>query len=126
LDGDGDCDNRTFRDSWRSGLPANLRRPTAADATRILDPDTDLDTDPWDGYIVWEQVIKVIDNVDPVFTQGCQIPDVCILDNTCGATVTLPTPEVDDCSPNVTITVTSDLGSGFGPFTAHTEYGTTP
>ncbi len=114
LDKDGDCDNRTFRDSWNA-----TSKPTAADATKQTGPDTDPDSDPWDGYIVYEQVIKVIDNVDPVFVNGCQIPDVCILSNGCSATVLLPTPEVQDCSPNVTITATSNIpggASGFGPF----------
>jgi len=114
LDGDGDCDDHTFRDSWRSGPVSN--RPTAAQSTQITDPDTDLDDDPWDGYIIYEQIIKVIDTVDPLYPNGCDIPQVCIENNTCGATVLLPTPEVQDCSPNLVFEVTSDLGSGFGPF----------
>jgi hypothetical protein len=114
LDGDGDCDDHTFRDSWRSGPAAN--RPTAAQATQITNPDTDPDTDPWDGYIVYEQIIKVIDDVDPLYPNGCDIPQVCIENNTCGATVLLPTPEVQDCSPNLVFDVTSGLGTGFGPF----------
>lgn len=112
LDGDGDCDNRTFRDSWNA-----TSKPTAANATQTTDPDTDLDSDPWDGYIVYKQVIKVIDDVDPVFPNGCDIDDVCILDNSCSATVLLPTPEVQECSANVTISASGDLGNGFGPFT---------
>ncbi|TAK30601.1 MAG: T9SS type A sorting domain-containing protein, partial [Saprospiraceae bacterium] len=112
LDKDGDCDDRTFRDSWSCGT-----YPGAANATTTLGPDTDLDSNPWDGYITYEQIIKVIDNVDPVFTNGCVIPDVCITDNTCGATVLLPTPEVAECSINVTITASGDLGSSFGPYT---------
>ncbi len=111
LDGDGDCDGRTFRDSWNAAS-----KPTVANATQITDPDTDPDSDPWDGYITYEQIIKVIDDVDPVFAGGCAIDDVEILSNGCTATVLLPTPDVQDCSPNVTITVTSDLGAGFGPF----------
>ena len=111
LDGDGDCDNRTFRDSWNAAS-----KPTAANATQTTNPDTDLDSDPWDGYITYKQIIKVIDDVDPVFANGCTIDDVEILSNACSATVLLPTPDVQDCSPNVTITATSDLGSGFGPF----------
>ena len=111
LDGDGDCDNRTFRDSWANGV-----YPDASIATQTLDPDTDFDSDPWDGYITYQQTIKVIDDVDPVFTNGCDIPDVCIEDNTCVAAVTLPTPEIDECSPDVTFQVSSDLGAGFGPF----------
>ena len=111
LDGDGDCDNRTFRDSWNAAS-----KPTAANATQTTNPDIDLDSDPWDGYITYQQIIKVIDNAKPVFTDGCAIPDVCISNNTCGATVLLPTPAVDECSTNVTISATGQLGIGFGPF----------
>ncbi len=120
IDGDGDCDDRTFRDSWRSGLPANMNRPTALDANRSIGPDTDLDSDPWDGYITFQQVIKIIDNVDPVFTNGCDIPMVCITDNTCAVGLVLPIPDVMDCSSNVTITAKIKIGgvwlNGFGPF----------
>ena len=111
LDGDGDCDDRTFRDSWNASS-----KPTAANATDITDPDTDLDSDPWDGFITYQQTIKVIDDVDPVFTNGCDIPNVCISDNTCGATVTLPQPEITECSSIVTLSASGDLGNGFGPF----------
>jgi hypothetical protein len=113
FDGDGDCDTRTFRDSWRVSPKS---KPGAAQATQTTDPDTDPDSDPWDGYITYQQTIKVNDTVDPVFTNGCTIPDVCIEDNTCSAIVVLPTPEITECSPNVTFNVTSALGTGFGPF----------
>lgn len=120
VDSDGDCDGRTFRDSWRSGTPSNTRRPTLLDATRNLDPDTDLDTDPWDGFITYQQVIKVTDNVDPVFTNGCAIPMVCIEDNSCDIDLSLPLPEVIDCNPNVNISAKIKIGgvwlSGFGPW----------
>jgi hypothetical protein len=69
-----------------------------------------------DGYIEYQQVIKVNDTGAPTFPDGCAIPDVSILDNSCGATVVLPEPATADCSPDVTVTVTSDLGAGFGPF----------
>lgn len=111
LDGDGDCDERTFRDSWNG-----TDFPGAADAGQDGAPDNDIDQDPWDGYITFEQTIKVIDNVDPVFADGCNVPDVCIEDNSCGAIITLPEPAIQDCSPDVTVTVESDLGSGYGPF----------
>ncbi|MEZ4932291.1 MAG: HYR domain-containing protein [Saprospiraceae bacterium] len=111
LDGDGDCDDRTFRDSWRS---CNL--PDAPEANNQFGPDTDPDFDPWDGYITYQQVIKVNDTVDPVFTNGCTPADVCISDNTCAADITLPTPDIDECSSLVTFSVTSDFGTGFGPF----------
>jgi hypothetical protein len=111
LDGDGDKDSRTFRDSWTVS-----NKPAAAQANVSVGPDTDTDSDPWDGYITYNQVIKVNDTVDPVFTNGCQIPDVCIEDNSCAATVILPQPAITECSPSVTFTVNSALGSGFGPF----------
>lgn len=111
--------HRTFRDSWNN-MPGKKHKPVRADNQSngpITDPDTDPDSDPWDGFITYQQVIKVFDTVNPVFTNGCTIPDVCILDNTCTATVTLPTPEIEECSPTVNFVVTSDLGTGFGPFT---------
>jgi hypothetical protein len=111
LDGDGDCDTRTFRDSWNA-----TSKPNANDATKTTGPDTDLDSDPWDGFITYQQTIKVNDTVDPVFANGCEIPDVCIGDNTCDVDLTLPTPDIDECSFNVSWQVTSDLGAGFGPF----------
>ncbi len=117
FDGDGDCDTRTFRDSWRVSPKS---KPGAAQATQSTDPDTDPDSDPWDGYITYQQTIKVNDTVDPVFANGCQIPDVCIDGNACSATVLLPTPTVNDCSPNVTITAQIRIGgvwlNGFGPY----------
>ena len=120
IDSDGDCDGRTFRDSWRSGSPSNLNRPTVLDANRTTGPDTDLDSDPWDGYITYQQVIKVIDAVDPVFANGCDIPMVCINDNTCAVDLLLPTPDVLDCSSNLTITAKIKIGgvwlTGFGPW----------
>ena len=112
LDGDGDCDDRTFRDSW-----AICNLPNAAKANQSTNPDSDPDSDPWDGYITYQQVIKVNDTVNPVFTNGCTIPDVCITGTTCVASFTLPTPDIDECSSFVTFSVTGELGTGFGPFT---------
>jgi hypothetical protein len=106
--------DRTFRDSWDG-----TATPGAAQGGADGAPDTDPDPNPWDGYITYEQVIKVIDDVAPSFVNGCDIDDVEILDNTCGATIMLPTPEVEDCSPNVTVSVfETDLpnGAGFGPY----------
>lgn len=115
LDGDGDCDDRTFRDSWN-----NASKPNVLNASQLLNPDTDDDSDPWDGYVIYQQVIKVSDSVDPVFTDNCQIPDVCIDGITCGATVILPEPAIDECSPEVNITAEILFGnswaSGFGPY----------
>ena len=115
LDGDGDCDTRTFRDSW-----AICNLPDAAHANQNTNPDTDPDSDPWDGFIEYTQIIKVKDSVDPVFTNGCAIPDVCITDNTCSATVLLPTPDVMDCTTNLTFTYEIYIGgqwlNGAGPY----------
>jgi hypothetical protein len=117
FDGDGDCDTRTYRDSWRVSPKS---KPGASSANQSSNPDTDADSDPWDGYITYQQVIKVNDSVDPVFTAGCQIPDVCIDASNCVATVVLPTPLVSDCSSNVSISASVTIGgvslSGFGPY----------
>lgn len=117
FDGDGDCDSRTFRDSWRV---SPLAKPAAAQATQTTGPDTDPDTDPWDGVIVYEQVMKVVDTVDPVLVGGCPvIPEVEILGNDCFATVNLPQPNVMDCSDMVLTSVVTTLpnGVGLGPYT---------
>ncbi|MCB0620000.1 MAG: hypothetical protein KDC41_15090, partial [Saprospiraceae bacterium] len=84
-DGDGDSDNRTFRDGWNTG-----GNPGTAD-----------------GYIDWSQVIKVVDNEAPIF----EVEDlqVCIVETDCDTNVTLPTPDVTDCSDEVDIFVTSNL-----------------
>lgn len=132
VDSDGDCDARTFRDSWRGTAPSPVPavitgtyrlRPTVIDAhgnSPYYNPDTDPDTDPWDGYITYQQVIKVQDTVDPVFTNGCTIPDVCIEDNSCGATILLPEPEITECTDQYTVTVQIQIGgvwlNGFGPY----------
>ena len=116
LDGDGDCDDRTFRDSWN-----DVHRPTASMADQQFVPDTDPDSDPWDGYIVYKQKMKVNDITDPVFSMGCALDSVLITDSTCTATVTLPTlsSTITECSPMVTMSVMTDLpgGIGFGPYT---------
>ncbi|MCB0520564.1 MAG: T9SS type A sorting domain-containing protein [Lewinellaceae bacterium] len=112
LDGDGDCDGRTFRDSWNA-----TSKPGAAQATQSTNPDTDPDSDPWDGQISYQQVIKVIDSTNPVFTAGCPAVTVGIFDTICATTVVLDTPDVSDCSPIISITANGDLGTGFGPFT---------
>jgi len=115
LDGDGDKDNRTYRDSWTVSS-----KPAAAQATQSTNPDTDSDSDPWDGYIIYKQVIKVNDTVDPIFTSGCSIPDVCIDGNNCATTVVLPQQAITECSPNVTLTARVKIGgvwlNGFGPY----------
>jgi hypothetical protein len=115
MDGDGDKDNRTFRDSWTT-----TAKPDANSATLLNGPDTDMDSDPWDGYITYKQVIKVNDTVNPEFADGCSIPDVCIDGNSCNTTLTLPQPAITECSPDVTLTAKMKIGGvwldGFGPY----------
>ncbi len=112
FDGDGDCDTRTFRDSWRTNPKA---KPGAANAGQATNPDTDPDLNPWDGYIAYTQVIKVIDPVDPVVS--CPpVFEVCILESDCDVTFELPEPAVTDCSETLTITASGELGTGLGPF----------
>lgn len=135
LDNDGDCDTRTFRDSWRGAVPvpnpfaptAYRLRPSVVDAynpntnpvVNFRNPDTDVDTDPWDGYITYQQTIMVNDAIDPVFVGNCQVPDVCINGNACSVNLLLPQPDISDCSPDLTVTAQINIGgvwvSGFGP-----------
>jgi hypothetical protein len=109
LDKDGiNFETRVFRDSWNG---TNFPGATEALTGLNLPPDTDIDLDPWDGFITYEQVIKVTDNVSPEFADGCDIPDVCIEDNTCSAKVDIPLPNVQDCSDDVTVTFTHNMGN---------------
>jgi hypothetical protein len=114
FNGDNECNSRTFRDSWRNSPQA---RPGAAQATNTTGPDTDPDSDPWDGYITYQQTIKVQDSVKPKFPVGCVVDTVKITGNSCLATFTLPKPVVDECNPDyVDITSNGPLGAGLGPF----------
>jgi hypothetical protein len=87
-DGDGDKDNRTFRDGYNtSGNPGVA-----------------------DGYITWKQIIKVVDEEAPTFT----IPQIdgCITDTDCDTDLTLPFPDITDaCSPEFDVTITGDFGT---------------
>ncbi|HFA51280.1 MAG TPA: T9SS type A sorting domain-containing protein [Bacteroidetes bacterium] len=50
------------------------------------------------------QVVTVIDQVDPLFTNGCAIPDVCTSIDACNIdSLIIPQPLVDDCTEGVTI-----------------------
>lgn len=97
LDGDGDCDNRTYRDSWNASL-----QPGLLQATQQFTPDTDPDLNPWDGVLQHAQVFKVVDTVDPYFVNGCSIPEYVIPSPDCEATITLPMPAIEECS-NLTV-----------------------
>lgn len=73
--------------------------------------------DPATGQGLWThvQTIKVVDNTPPeVFCSFS--PFMKLTDPECFGTVFLEEPLVTDCSPEITITATSDLGEGFGPF----------
>ena len=67
------------------------------------------------GQMTAEQVIVVMDNDAPEVV--CPA-DFTISTNTenCLGTVTWPQPNVTDCSDNIQISITSDLGVGYGPF----------
>ena len=86
-DGDGDRDERTFRDGWNSsGTPGTP-----------------------DGYIWWEQVIKVVDNDEPTFT----IPEIdgCIVEIDCDKDLVIPYPDITDvCSPDFEVDITGSFG----------------
>lgn len=110
LDGDGDCDSLTFRDSWTAA-----QMPGADVANQPFSPDTDPDSDPWDGYVTYQQVINVNDTVPPIMVD-CTIPDVCITGATCDTDVMLPFPEAVDCQETLNYSAVSELGIGFGPF----------
>ncbi len=105
LNGNGLKNNRTFQDGLNT-TNFNVNAPLYG-----AQPD---------GYITHQQVIKVIDNVAPVFSSGCELLDVCIEDNTCSASLELPTPQTSDCSADVEVTAKIKFGDswldGFGPF----------
>lgn len=73
---------------------------------------------PATGAGLWThvQTIKVVDNTPPVVFCSFS-PFMKLVDPECFGTVILEQPLVTDCSPEITITATSDLGEGFGPFT---------
>jgi hypothetical protein len=77
----------------------------------VFDPQND------PGLGIWEheQIIKVIDNSPPVVT--CPFSRfVKILDPFCYDTVSIPLPQVVDCSPDLSFEISSELGEGVGPF----------
>lgn len=67
---------------------------------------------------VWEhqQIVMVTDNTAPTFT--CPSNMVVSVDANCKASFSLPqVTNIQDCSQNVTVSVTSSFGNGYGPFT---------
>lgn len=100
LDLDGDQDERTFQDglntqNFDSNLPILGAQP--------------------DGYITYQQVIKVDDPTAPIVLCD-SVFNVCIFDTSCTADFELPLPDVIDCSIEIEVSAIGDLGSGIGPF----------
>jgi hypothetical protein len=101
LDGDGTKNNpRVFQD----GL--NTSNYVANAALHGAKPD---------GYIVYQQIIKVNDVTKPVISCDPVI-EICILEPDCDVTFSLPQPKAEDCSKELTYTATGALGTGLGPF----------
>lgn len=76
------------------------------------DPNDPTDT----GYYEGVQVLKVVDTAPPLITCPDEL-SVGITDTTCTTTITLPDiVSVMDCSPEITTSISSDLGDGPGPF----------
>ncbi len=78
----------------------------------------------WCTYIpggntgIWEgvQIIMVTDNAAPTFT--CPASFTVSVDANCKGNFSLPqVTNIQDCSQNVTVTVTSSFGNSYGPFT---------
>ena len=65
------------------------------------------------GIWVHVQIIEVSDTEPPVFTNPISNFNASTGGSACSGNVTLPFPEVSDCSDHITITVTGQLGSGF-------------
>lgn len=72
-------------------------------------------TDGGDGVLSFVQTISVVDHTPPVFTNACNLPQVCIYGTDCSGEVEIPLPEFAECSP-YEMSILSDLGVGPGPF----------
>lgn len=68
-----------------------------------------------DGVVVYQQIIKVNDDVAPVVSCDPFL-EVCISDPSCAVDVELPIPDVTDCGLFIDYSATGDLGVGLGPF----------
>jgi len=112
LDGDGDRDDRTFRDSWNTSFQPEGTEVNGCNDNNLgtLPPDTDLDADVWDGYITYQQIIEVKDNEAPVIDPDFGLEDLCIINGNdgtdndfsdCVSSGVLPTPTYEDCIINV-------------------------
>ena len=69
------------------------------------------------GRYEYSQVLKILDQEAPTFETMPQDITVNADGEDCNAIVELATVIAKDCSPNVTVTVQGDLGTGYGPFT---------
>ncbi len=69
--------------------------------------------DGGDGYMEYVQTIIVNSSDAPVFTNGCEIPDLFLFANSCDITVTVPTPEITGCR-NIDLSLFGDLGNEIG------------
>ena len=100
LNGDGILDDHTFQDGLNNSNFDNSLQLNGASP---------------DGFIAYQQIIKVNDPTAPVVECEPEI-EVCVFDTTCTAEFSLPNPDVLDCSPELTISAVGDLGTGIGPF----------
>ncbi len=69
--------------------------------------------DGGDGIIEYVQTIIVNSTGDPVFPDGCEIPDLYLLSNSCDLTITVPAPEINGCR-NIDYKVFGNLGLVMG------------
>lgn len=71
------------------------------------------------GAVTHVQSIKITDNVDPVFLNGCSLPPICLDSSSCNQSVMLPAPAVGECG-EYSLTAQFKIGgvwlNGFGPF----------
>jgi hypothetical protein len=78
-------------------------------------------TYPSEAAVTAIQVMKVVDTEAPIF--DVEDMTVEITESDCDVAVVLPTPDVTDCSDDITITTTSDLPAGeAGPGTYTANY----
>ncbi len=68
------------------------------------------------GRYEYSQIIKILDQESPTFETIPQDITVNADGADCGAIVELASVIAKDCSPNVSVTVQGDLGTGYGPF----------
>ena len=87
FDNDGDLDASTFFDGVNTG------------------------SEP-DGYIVFKQTIKVVDEEAPVLMVEDQ--SYCIVDTDCDMDILVPGPSIEDCSDSFEITWTTDIPNDQG------------